>query len=52
MHFREDLHVNAYGRLEAFAQYATAPAACYGITQEDRGASILDLPGLSIFWAS
>lgn len=40
------------GRFEVFAQRETAPAARYGITCEGKGAGILDLPGLSISWAS
>jgi hypothetical protein len=40
------------GRFEVFAQRETAHAARYGITREGNGAGILDLPGLSISWAS
>lgn len=40
------------GRFEVFAQRERAPAARYGITRESKGAGILDLPGLSISWAS
>lgn len=40
------------GRFEVFAQREAAPAARYGFTREGKGAGILDLPGLSIAWAS
>lgn len=40
------------GRFEVFAQREMAPASRYGITREGKGAGILDLPGLSISWAS
>jgi hypothetical protein len=40
------------GRFEVFAQRETAPAARYGINREGKGAGILDLPDLSISWAS
>ena len=40
------------GRFEVFAQRETAPAVRYGITREGKGFGILDLPGLSISWAS
>ncbi len=40
------------GRFEVFAQRETAPAARYGITREGKGSGVLDLPGLSIAWAS
>ena len=40
------------GRFEVFAQREAAPAARYGITREGNRAGILDLPGLSISWAS
>lgn len=40
------------GRFEVFAQRETTPAVRYGVTREGKGAGILDLPGLSIAWAS
>lgn len=40
------------GRFELFAQRETAPAARYGFTRESKGCGILDLPKLSIAWAS
>lgn len=40
------------GQFEVFAQRETAPATRYGFTRERKGAGILDLPGLSIAWAS
>lgn len=40
------------GRFEVFAQRETAPAARYGVIREGKGAGILDLPGLSVAWAS
>lgn len=40
------------GRWEVFAQRETAPAARYGITKDPVRGGILDLPGVSISWAS
>jgi hypothetical protein len=40
------------GKWEMFIQRETAPAQRYGITSERKGAGILDLPGVSIAWAS
>lgn len=40
------------GRFEVFAQRETAPAARYGFTRDPISGGILDLPGLSISWAS
>lgn len=40
------------GRWEVFIRRETALAARYGITRECKGAGILDLPFLSIAWAS
>ena len=58
MHFRlifsaDRSHLSLQlGRFEVYAQRETAPAARYGFTREGKGAGILDLPGLSIAWAS
>lgn len=40
------------GRWEVFAQRETAPAARYGITRDLISGGTLDLPGVSISWAS
>jgi hypothetical protein len=40
------------GRWEVFAQRETAPAARYGITRDPVSGGTLDLPGVSISWAS
>lgn len=40
------------GRFEVFAQRETTPAARYGFTRDPISGGALDLPGLSISWAS
>ena len=40
------------GRFEVFAQRETAPATRYGFTRDPISGGTLDLPGLSISWAS
>lgn len=40
------------GRFEVFAKRETAPATRYGFTHDPINGGTLDLPGLSISWAS
>lgn len=40
------------GRFEVFAQLETASAARYSYTRDPISGGTLDLPGLSISWAS
>jgi hypothetical protein len=40
------------GRFEVFAQRESVPATRYGITPDPISGGTLDLPGMSISWAS
>jgi hypothetical protein len=40
------------GRWEVFARRETTPVARYGITRDPISGGTLDLPGVSISWAS